>query len=197
MPALYGPAVAGQSALAERVVGQPAALVGAAVNQVFWADAARLFVDSPERLWHLFLRLNVILLGAMLPATLLTVFGSEIFGFIFGAAWKQAGTFAGVYILAQIVALPVHATNGLHCYRLNRWMSAWDIGRLGAVVLAFAVAWHFSLSPLACVAVFSTASCSANLVLFGLNAAVIMRATSAARRLQPVSPRLADVKGTT
>ena len=197
MPALYGPAVAGQSALAERVVGQPAVLVGAAVNQVFWADAARLFVESPERLWHLFLRLNLILLAAMLPATLLTFFGDEIFGFVFGAAWKQAGTFAGVFILAQIVALPTHATNCLHGYRLNYCMSAWDIGRLGAVGLAFGVAWRFSLSPLACVAVFCAASGLANLVLFGINAVVIIRAKTAARRPQPIPHRLAGAKGTT
>jgi uncharacterized membrane protein YdjX (TVP38/TMEM64 family) len=100
---------------------------------VFWADAARLFVEAPDRLWHLFLRMNLMLLAAMLPAAVLTLVGAEIFGFIFGAAWEQAGTFAGIFILAEIVGLPAHATTCLHGYRLNHWMSAWDIGRLGVV----------------------------------------------------------------
>ncbi len=196
MPALYGPAVAGQSALASRVVGQPATLVGTAVNQVFWADAARLFVDAPGRLWDLFLRLNLILLVAMVPAAALTVYGDEIFGFVFGSAWRQAGTFAGVYILAQILALPIHATNCLHGYRLNSWMSAWDIGRLSIVAAAFGIAWRLSLSPLACVALFSAAGSLANLVLLGLNAAVIRRAKSEAMRPASMAA-LAVVKGST
>jgi hypothetical protein len=136
MPALYGPAVAGQSALAERVVWQPAHLVGAAVSQVFSPDAARLFVDAPERLLHLFIRINFALFIAMLPAVLLLLIGDEIFGFVFGPGWMQAGTFASVFMLAQVLGVPTHSTNCLNVYRRNHWMSAWDIGRLGGVALA-------------------------------------------------------------
>jgi O-antigen/teichoic acid export membrane protein len=196
MPALYGPVIAGQSALAQRVVGQPAVLVGAAVNQVFWADAARLFVEDPERLWHLFLRINVILLVAMLPTFLLTCYGGQIFAFVFGAAWQDAGRFAGIFILAEILGLPAHATTCLHGYRLNYCMTAWDVARLSLIGLALGIAWHFSLSPLTCITLMSAALATANLILFVLNAAAILRGKSAAAREAATAPRLlTEVRG--
>jgi hypothetical protein len=77
-------------------------------------------------------------------------------------------------------------------------MSAWDIGRLGVVALAFGMAWCFALSPLACIAVFSAASALANFILFGVNAAVILRGKlAAAGRPQPGQRPLAEAAETT
>jgi O-antigen/teichoic acid export membrane protein len=180
IPALYGPATAGQTALAQRIVGQPAMLVGAAVHQVFWPDAARLFQENPNNLWQLFLRTNTILLMVMLPGALLTVFGDHFFVLIFGAPWQQAGTFAGILILAQIVSLPAHATSCLGAYRLNHLMSGWEIGRLALMGLAFGISWHLSLGPTACVIAVTAALATASIILFGLNAAAILRARAAA-----------------
>lgn len=190
LPALYGPAIAGQSNLAQRVVGQPAVLLGSAVNQVFWADAARLFAEEPERLWHLFLRMNLILLAVMVPGVALTFFGGDIFAFLFGAPWRQAGTFAGIFVLAEIAGLPAHATTCLHGYGLNSRMSAWDVGRLTLVGAMLFAIWRFGMPPLACVIGMSGAFAAASLVLFALNARAILRRKSILASHGPNAPRL-------
>jgi O-antigen/teichoic acid export membrane protein len=178
LPSLYGLTIAGQYSLGQRVIGQPAALVGSAVNQVFWVHAARLFVEEPIHLWHLFIRANVFLFGVMAPAFLLTWFGSQIFGFLFGAAWEEAGSFAGIMIFAAAVGLPAQSTTSLTSFRLNHWLSAWEIGRITLVMAALGAAWQLALSPFICITGMSTAFAISNVALFGLNAVAISRAKS-------------------
>jgi hypothetical protein len=120
------------------------------------------------------------LLMVMLPGTLLTVFGSDLFVLIFGAPWRQAGIFAGIFILAQIVSLPAHATSCLGAYRLNHLMSGWEIGRLALMGLAFGISWHLSLGPTACVMAVTATLATASMILFGLNVAAILRARATA-----------------
>ena len=54
--ALYGTAVGGQFALAQRVMAIPVTLMAMAVGQVFFAEAARMARDQPMDLPTLFWR---------------------------------------------------------------------------------------------------------------------------------------------
>lgn len=184
-PALYGLAIAGQYALAQRVVTQPMAFVGQACNQVFWGKAARLFAEEPALLWPLFLRLNVVLLAVMLPGFAMTWYGREIFTVVFGPDWGQAGDFAGVLILAALIGLAAQGTTSLHIYRLNHWMSLWEILTLILIAGVFAVASRSGLSPAGCVAALSAVLAASNAALLGLNVVAVRQA---ARRGAPSSP---------
>lgn len=183
--ALYGLAIGGQYALAQRVLTQPMAFVGQACNQVFWGNAARLFVEEPARLWPLFLRLNIVLIVVMLPGLVVTWYGREIFTLVFGPAWGEAGDFAGVLILAGFIALAAQGTTSLHVYRLNHWMSLWEILNLILIASVLAAAAGADLSPAGCVAALSAALAVSNATLFGLNAVAVRRA---ARRRAVSSP---------
>jgi len=185
LPSLYGPAVTGQYSLAQRVLGQPMALVGQAVNQVLWGNAARLLTDEPAGLWPLFVRLNACLLALMLPGLALTWIGAEVFTFIFGPAWGQAGSFAGVMIVASFIGLAAQGTTGLHVYRLNHWMSAWEVVQLVLTVFAFGGALQMSWSPMSCIVAVTAAFAVSNAILLALNAVAVRRLSHRAREALP------------
>jgi O-antigen/teichoic acid export membrane protein len=180
LPALYGLTVAGQYSLAQRVLWQPTALVGQAVDHVFYGYAARLFIEEPAQLWALFLRLNVCLTALMMPGFILTWFGPDIFAFLFGSAWRQAGMFAGVMFVAVLLGLPAQATASLPAYRLNHWSLAWQVGRGVLLMGAFGAAWQMGWSPMTCIVAITAALTISHAALFGLNAVAIWRAKSQA-----------------
>jgi len=192
MPSLYGLAVNGQWSLAGRVLWQPTAFIGQAVNQVFWGNAARLQHEDPRRLWLLFLILNAGLLAAMTPALILVWYGGDLFAWIFGPAWAQAGQFAGVLVLASFVGLAAHGTESLHIYGMNHWMAAWEVVRLALIAGALGLSWWLELSALGCIGALTAANVLANLALLALNALAIWRIRGRIERtghgLAPANP---------
>jgi hypothetical protein len=189
---LFGIAVTGQYSLAQRVLAQPTVLLGQAVNQVFWGAASRLSVQDPARLWPLFLRLNLGLFAAMAPGFVLSWYGAEIFSFVFGPAWAQAGGFAGAMIVASFVGLPAQGTTSLHVYGLNHWMGAWEVLQLLLVAGALLAAAQFELTPAQCVVAVSAALALANAILLGLNA-LALRLAPRRRQVEPPSAGLVPV----
>ena len=185
LPSMYGLAVTGQWSLAARVLWQPTAFVGQAVNQVLWGTAARLQHDDPKRLWLLFVVLNAGLLAAMTPALVLVWYGEALFSLIFGPAWAQAGSFAGIIVLSSVISLAAQGTTSLHVYGLNLWMSAWEIGRLVVAAAALALAWTLELSPLGCIAALTAATAACDAALMALNAVAVWRIRA---RAEPNSP---------
>ncbi|SNS65926.1 Membrane protein involved in the export of O-antigen and teichoic acid [Noviherbaspirillum humi] len=90
---LFSPAVAGIYALANRVLSVPMQLLGQAIADVFFSDAADasregrlepLIAVMHSRLAHI----------AMPPILVLLVSGPDIFSQIFGQEWREAGVFA-------------------------------------------------------------------------------------------------------
>jgi len=175
LPSLYGLAVNGQYSLARRVLAQPMVLIGQTVNEVLWGNAARLFAEDPARLWPLFLQLNICLLAVMAPSLVLMFFGTEIFAFVFGERWEQAGSFAGIMIAASFLGLAAQGTTSLHIYRLNHWMSLWEVLQLLLIVVALVAAWRMALSPVVCIVGITAAQAASHATLLGLNALAVRR----------------------
>jgi O-antigen/teichoic acid export membrane protein len=182
LPSLYGLTVAGQYSLAQRVLYQPTVLVGEAVNHVFYGYAARLSVGESARLWDLFVRLNICLVALMTPAFVLTWIGPEIFTFLFGSAWREAGTFAGVMVVATMLGLAAQGTTGLPAYQLHHWSLAWQVGRAGLLIGALGAAWQMGWPPMMCIVAITAALAISQAALFGLNAVAIWRAKSRAEQ---------------
>jgi O-antigen/teichoic acid export membrane protein len=205
LPSLYGPVVTGQYSLSQRVLGQPQALVGQAVNQVLWGIAPRLVTEEPARLWPLFIRLNAGLLALMMPALVLTWFGADIFSFVFGPAWGQAGTFAGIMIVASLLGLAAQGTTGLHVYRLNHWMCAWEVMQLALTLVTLGAALQLSWSPKSCIVAITVAFAVSSSILLALNGLAVWRlshrghgtlATTAAPTQRSVVPDLTSARQT-
>ncbi len=93
LTAAFSPAAAGLYALTNRVLGVPAAVLGGAVSQVFISSAAEAYRSGS--LGPLVRNLHAKMAQIGLPfMLLLMMLGPELFGFIFGDAWRQAGEFA-------------------------------------------------------------------------------------------------------
>lgn len=91
--ALFGPAAAGLYTLTLRVLTQPMSLIGGAIGQVFFANAAE--AHRAGQLGPLVAQLHAKLAHIGLPpALILILLGPDLFGFVFGEQWRQAGEFA-------------------------------------------------------------------------------------------------------
>jgi O-antigen/teichoic acid export membrane protein len=174
-PNLYGLAVTGQYSLAQRVLGQPASVVCQAVNQVYWGNAARLLTQDATRLWPLFIRLNAFLLAAMAPIFVLSWVGPQLFSFVFGPAWADAGRYAGLLAIPAFIGLAAQGTTSLHIYRLNHWMGGWEILQLLLAGGALALAAHTGAGPMGCILAVALALAAANIILLVLNAVALRR----------------------
>lgn len=91
--ALFSPVVAGLYALANRVLAMPMSVVGSAIGNVLFANAAEahregrlapLVASVHEKLVHI----------AMPPAIVLLIAGPDLFAMVFGPSWRSAGELA-------------------------------------------------------------------------------------------------------
>lgn len=168
--ALYGAAIGGQFALAQRVVALPATLVTGAIGQVYFAEAAAL-VREPSDLRPLFLRTTrSVALVAAGPLAVIALASPFVFGLVFGEDWREAGVF--VSILAPMyylyfVSNPTGATlDVLERQDLNLIREVVRIGLMAGAALLVAVA---RLSPMGGVAVVSLAGCVTYVLYGGLS----------------------------
>jgi O-antigen/teichoic acid export membrane protein len=104
--ALYGPAVGGNLALAQRVVSLPVSLIGTAVADVLYGRAAEIARERPQALRGFLLATALRLFLVALPFGLALWFlAPHLAPWIFGSAWEEAGKMMAVmapWMVAQI-----------------------------------------------------------------------------------------------
>ncbi|PMC15699.1 polysaccharide biosynthesis protein [Oligella urethralis] len=90
---LFSPTVAGFYALANRVLALPASLIGEAVGNVFFADAADAYRE--DKLAPLFESVYSKLVYIIMPVMLVLIIDApRLFVFVFGERWEEAGKLA-------------------------------------------------------------------------------------------------------
>ena len=96
IPAIFTSAIAGMYFLVFRVLMLPIALIGESMMEVF---RNRAIEDLKERgtCRPVFIKtfLSLVIIG-LPPALLLMLFGREIFAFVFGEDWREAGRYAAI-----------------------------------------------------------------------------------------------------
>lgn len=180
LAALHGTGVAGTFLLAERIVGMPLRLVGTAVGQVYYGEAAEMVDDEGTDLQRLFDRLTVrLLLIGGAGAALVALGGPALFSFVLGGDWGDVGTFvrvlAAMYVV-QFVAGPVSETLAL--LERQELKLIWELTRLLAVVSAFAIAWWWSLTPVGTLAAYAGLSTASLVALLLVTRRTIERRTT-------------------
>lgn len=89
----FSAGVAGLYALAHRVLAMPMSLIGSAVGNVFFANAAEAYRE--DRLAPLFESVYAKLVSIIMPVMLvLMIDAPRLFAFVFGANWEEAGELA-------------------------------------------------------------------------------------------------------
>jgi O-antigen/teichoic acid export membrane protein len=90
---LFGPGMAGAYFMAERVVATPLAYLSLSIGQVLYGDVRQLAADG--RLMPMLRRITLIQAAlTLLPVIVVALFGSTIFAFVLGEAWREAGLYA-------------------------------------------------------------------------------------------------------
>jgi O-antigen/teichoic acid export membrane protein len=145
----YGAGIAGLWALSERIIGAPMALVGRAISQVYFGEAALLARKDPEKLKKMFMKtaLNLLKFGCI-PILLLMVIGPWLFDFVFGSAWHKSGEYlrilAPMYLI-QFIAVPLDST--LLILQKQNWQLYWDSGRLVLISAGLMAAGWMGFKP--------------------------------------------------
>ncbi len=113
IPAIFTSAVAGMYFLVFRVLMLPIALIGEAMMEVF---RSRAMEDLKEHgtCRPLFIKtlLSLSIIG-LPPALLLILFGQEIFAFVFGEDWREAGLYATILAPMALLRLACAPLGGV------------------------------------------------------------------------------------
>ncbi|MDH5340463.1 MAG: oligosaccharide flippase family protein [Rubrivivax sp.] len=137
----YGAAEVGYYALMQRVAFGPIGLVGSAVRQSFWAEAAQQARRDPATLRALFLRSTRRLGLLAIPVAALALAGPWIVGPLFGAAqWQGAGWVLAASVPMLLGQMVVSPLSHLEVHGRQRGQAAWDGARL--FLLIAAVEWQ-------------------------------------------------------
>jgi O-antigen/teichoic acid export membrane protein len=107
--AMFSPSIAGMYLLSHRVLAMPMTLIGKAIADVFFSNAAeaRRNGELPSLVAAIHNRLTQI---AMPAALVIIIAGPDLFHAIFGDQWKQSGEFAqwmAIFIYFQFVTSPL------------------------------------------------------------------------------------------
>jgi O-antigen/teichoic acid export membrane protein len=104
LAALFSPSIAGLYILADRVLSMPISLLGQAVGQVLFG-ASRKAIEA-KKLSVLAARVGTVLIAvALVPSVILFFYAADIFSWVFGPEWREAGVYAGWMILGVSVQL--------------------------------------------------------------------------------------------
>jgi len=110
LPLIFSPVVAGLYFLVFRVLMMPASLIGTSVLEVFKNRAQEDF-KKRNSCREIFIKtgLTLFFIG-LIPALIIYFFAPDLFVFVFGEEWRQAGEYAQILTplaLAQFVSAPL------------------------------------------------------------------------------------------
>jgi O-antigen/teichoic acid export membrane protein len=155
----YGAQYTGWFALVNRVLGVPAALIGASIAQVYTSEAAKLSRTNPQRLLYIFRKTTrrMLYLG-LAPCLLFTIFAPWVFQTVFGHAWREAGQYArclAFMCYASFINSPVTFT--LSVLQRQRAQFVWDGSKLVLTVLSIMLPHHLGYGPRAAILAYGAA----------------------------------------
>jgi lipopolysaccharide exporter len=95
----------GQYRMAYSILGLPGALVGSAISQVFYKKFSAVWPDATAAKALLVKTWKVLALLGILPLLIVVMFGAELFSFVLGDVWWEAGLMASMLAPMVFVSL--------------------------------------------------------------------------------------------
>jgi O-antigen/teichoic acid export membrane protein len=169
LAASFGAVSAGFFALCLQVLSMPSNFVGKAVGSVYYPRITQA-IHAGEPIVRLLVR-GVVGLGAVgfLPFATLALFGPALFGWVFGAAWYQAGEYARWLALAELTGfIAGPCAVAVPALSLQKRFLLFEVASTSLRVAAvFAGAFVFK-DALAVVKAFAAANATINLSLIAI-----------------------------
>jgi O-antigen/teichoic acid export membrane protein len=96
---LFSPAVAGFFSLTYRAMLTPSLLISGATRSVFYQKASKMYSEGKD-IFPIYFNTTLGLIKIFaIPFIVIAIFGEEIFGFVFGDSWREAGVIAQIAII--------------------------------------------------------------------------------------------------
>jgi O-antigen/teichoic acid export membrane protein len=136
----YGEIVLGLFAFAFRYLRIPLQVMGSSLSQVLTPQLARLRNEKGEMRGLILKSAMAFGLIGVIPFSVLMIYGVEIFSFIFGDEWSDAGKYAAVispWLFANFVSSPISTVPTVMMrQRAFMWINIW-VGLATLVVVYF------------------------------------------------------------
>jgi len=154
---LYGNEVVGLFGLANSVIQLPMNIIGSSVSNVYYAECAELRYSNPSNINSLSKKLlkTLVLIG-LVPLIILVLFGPQMFSFVFGSQWEEAGQYArllSLVIFFRFVFKPI--SNIFDIFEKQRLAFYLNIFRLLLVLMVFGVSKYFYFNAYVSVFIYS------------------------------------------
>lgn len=143
----FGVTSGGQLGMAERIIGVPLALVGAAVGQMIDAEVSKRIRDKHSNLFSFFVKTSLALglLGIIIGIAFASL-GPSVIPWILGDQWRTAGMFVQVLAITGAVRLVVNPLSKFLLLLQKSFANmVLDIFRVAAVLVTILVSVRLSL----------------------------------------------------
>ena len=91
---LFSESVTGSYSFALRILSIPGIVIGASIGQVFYQKISEAFYNKQKITELIFKSWKVLFLLSIIPVLTLFIFGEDLFRFVFGEKWAEAGLIA-------------------------------------------------------------------------------------------------------
>ncbi|MCW8905852.1 MAG: oligosaccharide flippase family protein [Sedimenticola sp.] len=148
MGAYFSPVFVGYYALGFRILQVPTSLIGSSIGQVFLQESAEAQINGtlPELLERLFEKLVAL---SLLPFLMLMVIGQDMYAFVFGSEWREAGLYTQIlapWALLWFLSSPL--TCLFTVMERQKLQLRWNVANFLTRVLAIFVGVYFNSSIL-------------------------------------------------
>lgn len=178
----YGLQAAGYLLIGTRIFSASSDLVGNAVAQTYYGEAAASFRADTARFRRIFFRTAAMLAGAgCIFALLVWLLAPWVIDAFFGMQWLAVGQYARAltfWYVGNLICSPLSTT--VYILRRPAIQFIWDLFRIGVIVGAFMISAHFGWTDVQAVTAFSLGGGIAFLILVGINILLVVRATERA-----------------
>lgn len=173
---IFGNTILGFFAFSLQIISLPIQIVGQSIGQVFLRQVTRLDLKNQFEIKRLFLRTalgNFTLI--IFPAVVLLLIGPQLFEFLFGQNWTQAGVIAQILVPLLVLQFVVSPLSQILIV-LNRqtWQMIWDVIRLLLVIMVFMISKPMNLDEYETLRIYSGTMSILYIVLFGLQLFAIL-----------------------
>lgn len=99
---VFGNAALGSYSMAEKIFGIPSRLIAAPINTLYFKTAVD-YKNDKNRLADFTLSLvTKVMIIAIIPLIILIFWGGDIFSFVLGDKWQEAGQISGILVLSYV-----------------------------------------------------------------------------------------------